>query len=234
MKNIPFLLIFCSLFCSCTHEKVRIRPEKRVMISGRITQDNLPTIPVATFGAFEGYVNSNSSHKLGFSKTSTFGDFNFISLDTQNSDLAVSINPEFEDYYNEDYATLHFVDLVDDHGTHITLGNIDLPLKKEFTISVENISGTQNELRYDITFEAQELYYLILNRTVSEEVPENYQLRNSRTISGNHSIGEEISSEEIFTVEGSEIIFSYTLGQEEIREIRIPVNSQISSYVFEY
>lgn len=234
MKNIPFLILFCSLFYSCIPEKVRIRPEKRIIISGKVLLEDPAPIPVATFGAFEGYVNSYPSHKLGFSKTSASGDFDFISLDTQNSDLAVSINPEFEDYYNEDYATLHFVDVVDDHGTYITLGDIILPLKKEFSIFVENTSGTHRELRYNINFKNRELYYLIINRTISDEVPENYQSRNSRTISGNHSLTEGISPEVIFTVEGSEITFSYTLGEEEHQEILIPVTSQTSSYVFEY
>lgn len=203
-------------------------------ISGKVLLDIPATIPVATFGAFEGYVNSYSSRKLGFSNTSASGDFSFISLDTRNSDLVVSINPEFEENYNYNYATIHFVDLVDDHGTFISLGNIDLPLKKGFNISVENISGTPNELRYTISSQSQEQYYHIINRTVSDDIPENYRLRNSQIISGINSITNGISSEEIFTVEGSEIIFSYTIGEEENREVRIPVTSQTSSYVFEY
>src|SRR5690606_11759308 len=188
MRNIFILIFFCSLFYSCIPEKVRIKPEKRILISGKILIDNPTSFPVATFGAIDGNVNSSPYHKLGFSKTSLSGDFNFISLDTRNSDLAVIINPEYEEGYREDYAILNFVDLSDYHGTHIDLRNINLPLKKEFSVSFENTSGTTRELRYNINFQDQKLYYLIINGNVSDEVPENYQLRNTRTISGSHSI----------------------------------------------
>lgn len=234
MKNIFILILFCSLFYSCIPEKVRIQPEKRVLISGKILFDNPTSIPVATFGAIDGNVNSSPYHKLGFSKTSLSGGFSFISLDTRNSDLAVIINPEYEEGYREDYAILNFVDLSDYHGTHIDLRNINLPLKKEFSVSFENTSGTTEELRYNINFQDQKLYYLIINGNVSDEVPENYQLRNTRTISGSHSILDGITSERIFTVESSDIKISYRLGDNDPREILIPVTSQTSYYVFEY
>ena len=234
MKNIFILFILCSSFYSCIPEKVRINPDKRVLISGKILFDNPTSIPVATFGAIDGNVNSSPYHKLGFSKTSLSGNINFISLDTRNGDLAVIINPEYEEGYREDYAILNFIDLADDHAVHIDLGNINLPLKKEFTISFENTSGTTNELRYNINYQNQKLYYLIIDGNVSGEVPENYQLRNSRAILGSHSISDGITSVKLFTVEDSEITIAYTLGIEDPREILIPVTSQTSSHVFEY
>jgi len=234
MKNIFILILFCSLFYSCIPEKVRIKPEKRILISGKILFDNPTSIPVATFGAIDGNVNSSPYHKLGFSKTSLSGDFNFISLDTRNSDLAVIINPEYEEGYNEDYAILNFVDLAEYHKTHIDIRNIRLPLKKEFRISFENTSGTTKELRYNINFQNQKLYFLLVNGNLSDEVPENNQFRNTRTNSGSHSILNGTTSERIFTVEGSEITISYRLGDDDPREILIPVTSQTSYYVFEY
>ena len=234
MKNIFSLIFFCSLFFGCIPEKVRIRPEKRILISGKILTVNPISIPVATFGAIDGYVNSSPYNKLGFSKTSLSGDFNFISLDTRNSNLAVIINPEYEEGYNEDYAILNFVDLADYHETHIDIRNVNLPLKKEFRISFENTSGTTKELRYNINFQNQKLYYLLVNGNLSDEVPENNQFRNTRTISRSHSILDGITSERIFTVEGSEITISYRLEDDDPQEILIPVTSQTSNYVFEY
>lgn len=44
-----------------------------------------------------------------------------MSLDTYNSDLSVSINPENERFYNEEFASLHYMDQEDDHGTFLKI-----------------------------------------------------------------------------------------------------------------
>lgn len=238
MKRILLLFLISFLFFSCFHEKVRIRPEKRVAITGRVVDGEdrgLPGIPVVSSGALGGYVSGSPYQILGLSRTTASGYINFVSLDTYNSDLSVSINPENEKYYNEDFASLHFVDQEDDHGTFLTLDNVILPKKIDFNFSILNTSGAQGEISFSITFSQQELYYQIINRNITGEAPENYNFRNYQTLRGTHNLNSGNLSEVIRTLEGTELIFTYTLpGEEESREIIIPVTPQTNNYVFEY
>lgn len=235
MRSMLCLFFIAISLYSCTSEKVRVRPEKRVAISGTVFNGNQPmvNIPVVTYGAFGEFVFDNPLHRLGLGRTNSFGDFNFISLDTYNSNLSISVNPTFHEHYNDHYATLYFVDLEDNHGTFVTLNEIALPQKVIYTVRLQNTSNTQERLFYTLTYKNQELYYLITRRAVNEN-DNYYHSRNNRTLTNSWNVAEETREEILFTVEGSEIIFNYILGENEPVEIIIPVTMQENLYVFEF
>lgn len=238
MKRSIQLLLIAFFFFSCTPEKVRIRPEKRISVTGKVrdvTSSSLAGIPVVSSGALGGYVSGSPYQVLGGGRTNTSGDFDFVSLDTYNSDFTVSINAENREFYKEAYASVHYVDQEDNHGSLLNLGNVVLPKKVDFTFSVENTSATQGELTLSVRFSGQVLYYKLMNGGITNEVPENYTLENIRTLHHIHYLNSGTFTQSIPTLEGTAIIISYVLpGEEEFRELVIPVTSQSNTYVFEY
>ena len=234
MKQLLIFLILSLLIFSCVPDRVRIRSEKRVSVTGKVVSVNnggIQGIPVISSGALGGNVSGSPYQILGMGRTSDSGDFNFVSLDTYNSDFSVSINAENEEFHNEDYASIHYVDQEDDHGIFLTLGRVVLPKKIDFHFSVENVSDTQEEVFFTITYSKQGLYYQIVGGRVTEEVPDNYYFQNFQTL--RHNLNSGNFTEVIPTLEGTELIFTYTRGEEEPREIIITVTPETDGYVFE-
>lgn len=238
MKKWLFLLQICFFITSCTPVDVSIRPGKRIEVSGKIlpvnSSDALPTIPVATFGILGEEFIATDDHKLGFGVTLTSGNFNFTSLDIRNGKFALSLNPVSEEGYNENYATYHFIGAEYGPGTAVAVGNIELPRLHLLEFKVRNTSATQETLRYNLVYNNKQQFYLLDETGVRLEVPENYQGRNDSRSAGVHHSSEEILVIPLETIEGSELILSYSLGDNESQELRIPISSQMIDYVFEY
>ncbi|MCM4159172.1 hypothetical protein DHB64_04585 [Antarcticibacterium sp. W02-3] len=220
---------------SCIPEKVRIISDKRISIEGKVLNTNLPIggVPVVSFGVSGTYVNSHPSHILGYGRTSASGEFSFISLDSRNMKLSISVNPPYEELYNDNFATLHFLYPEGERPATIRLEEIDLPKKVNFTVRLENTSGTPEELTYTLDFRNPESTYLL------EQSPENEEeaalnLRNFGSKGGTHNLSDGIKEEVLLTLEDSEIIFKYILGEREPQEISIPVTPQVNAYSFEY
>jgi hypothetical protein len=235
MKRILYFLIIAITFYSCIPEKVRIISDKRISIQGKVLIANQPVggIPVVSFGVSRNYVNASPSHKLGHGRTLASGDFSFISLDSRNMDISISINPPFEENYNDNYATLHFLHPEGDRPTIITLEEINLPERVNFILKLENTSGTQGELSYTLDFKNPDNTYL-LEESPGNEEEEPYHYQNYGRKGGTHNLSDGIKEEVLLTVEASEIIFKYTLGDNDLQEISIPVAPQENMYVFEY
>lgn len=235
MKRILCILLITISFYSCIPEKVRIISDKRISIEGKVLVADEPVggIPVVSFGVSRNYVDATPSHKLGFGRTLASGDFSFISLDSRNLDLSISINPPYEEIYNENYATLHYLYPEGDRPTHIMLEEINLPKKVNFTVKLENTSGTREELSYTLDFKNPENIYLLEESSGNGE-EEPYHYRNYDRKGGTHNFSDGIKEEVLHTVEASEIIFKYTLGDNDPQEISIPVTSQENMYAFEY
>lgn len=237
MKNFPPLIAVLFLFLGCTPEEVRVKPEKRILISGKVLDKDMnpiSNIPVATFGVLREttFRNADLQRRLGYHKTTVSGDFSFTSLDVENGHIAVTANSAFDNLYNVNYATAHFEDGEETRGSKITLGRIILPAKIDFTVTIKNASGTPAQLTYVITYKDDELYYQIMpNGQPHLELLD----RDSPTaIGGNHTASEGTTKEVISTLDNSEIIFKYSFGEGESNEIIIPVTSQNNEYVFEY
>lgn len=235
MRNFLCLLLIVTAIYGCFPEKVRIIADKRISVTGKILNAIQPVlnVPVVAYGVFRNYVDEQPPHRLGFGKTSSSGNFNFISLDTRNGDLSVSINPSRENSFIDEYATLHFLDLEGDRDTFLHLGDVRLPKKVNFIIEIQNSSGTQEELRYSFTYKNRELYYLIDEGSLVED-EEYYSVMNYRRGGDTHPPGEENREEVLHTVEDSEILFTYRVGEENAREISISVTNSVNNYLFEY
>lgn len=235
MKRILCILLITISFYSCIPEKVRIISDKRISIEGKVLIAHQPVggIPVVSFGVSRNYVDASPSHKLGYGRTLASGNFSFISLDTRNMDISISVNPPYEDNYNDNYATLHFLYPEGEHSTHISLEEINLPKKVNFTVKLENTSGTREELSYTLDFRNPENTYLLEESSGNEE-EETYHYLNYGRKGGTHNLSDGIKEEVLFTVDPSEIIFKYTLGENEPQEISISVTPQENMYVFEY
>lgn len=238
MKKWLFLLQICFFITSCTPVDVSVRPGKRIEVSGKLLQVNssdvIPNIPVATFGVLGEEFIATDDHKLGFGLTLTSGDFRFTSLDIRNGKFALSLNPASEEGYNENYATYHFIGGEFGPGTAVAVGNIELPQVRLLDFKIRNTSGTQDNLRYNLVYRNPQQFYLLDETGVSLEVPENYQGRNYSHSVGIHNSSNVFLVIPVETIEGSELILTYALGENESQELRIPVSPQIIDYVFEY
>lgn len=148
-------------------------------------------------------------------------------------DLSISVNPPFEENYNDNYATLHYLYPEGERPTHISLEQITLPKKVNFTVKLENTSGIREELSYTLDFKNPENTYL-LEESPGNQEEESYHYRNYGRKGGTHNFSDGIKEEVLLTVEASEIIFKYTLGDNDSQEISIPVTSQENMYAFEY
>lgn len=141
MNRILCILLITISFYSCIPEKVRIISDKRISIKGKVLIANQPVgaIPVVSFGVSRNYVDASPSHKLGYGRTLASGDFSFISLDSRNMELLISFNPPYEETYNDNYATLHYLYPEGERPTHISLEQINLPKKVNFTVMLKKI-----------------------------------------------------------------------------------------------
>jgi hypothetical protein len=235
MKRVLCILLIAISFYSCIPEKVRIVSEKRILIEGKVLIANQPVggIPVVSFGVSRNYIDASPSHKLGYGRTLASGDFSFISLDSRNLDISISVNPPYEENYNDNYGTLHYLYPEGERPTHISLEQINLPKKVNFTVKLENISGTREELSYTLDFKNPENTYPFEQSPGNEE-EEPYHYMNYGRKGGTHDLSDGIKEEVLPTVEGSEIKFIYALGDNDPQEISIPVTSQENLYAFEY
>lgn len=229
-KILPLLLLAIFLLYSC--EEVLIEENRRIEVNGRlISPGNEPVsgIQIITAGVFERRMTSNTDKILGAGRSASDGTFNYISLDTYSHDLMFAVNPV---EYGEDqnYASMYFYDPSGDHSRQYDLGNLELAEKLEFRLNIANTSQSEDTLRYSVDYRRPIRHFLYDNGTFIED----------GNGSGNFiSIREYLPDSEplsltFSTLEGSDFIFSYSIGEEPVEEITIPVSNQNDSYDFEY
>lgn len=88
-------------------------------------------------------------------------------------------------------------------------------------------------MRYTLDFKNPENTYLLEESSGNEE-EEPYHYMNYGRKGGTHDLSDGIKEEVLPTVDASEIIFKYTLGENDPQEISIPVTHQENMYAFEY
>lgn len=164
-KFLPILIVF---LYGCVHEEVRIRPDKRVTVSGMITTEDsfLNNIPVISYGCLEQFNTVDDYSRLGHGNTSDTGNFKFTSLDSYNSFFTLAINPQEAQNYNSDYTSVYLMDTLDRHGTYLNFERIIL--KKKFPVTLELTESQSSLISYRIAITPAIETFLIQNRIFGE------------------------------------------------------------------
>lgn len=235
IRKVSIIIIVFSLL-GCFREKVRIRKGIRVTVSGSVVDQQdvaLENIPVRTFGNLDTFYirEISKSNLFGEIETDKAGEFKFVSLDNKNSFFTVAINPQESKFYNPDYNSVYLMDTIDDHGTYISLN--DLNLKNTTPVSLQLIN-TQvgSEIFYEIDTESSTELFLIQDHTAGEPlILENFELENELKGRLNDENSEKLI---VFSyVEGSEIKIKYRIDEGEIQETVLNPGSE-STIRFEF
>ncbi len=225
-QNLIKLLLLTILvsLTGCLGDDVDIENNRRLLIKGKITdtQGNaLPNISVIT---------SSFGDALGETKTDAVGNFRLVSLDEQFDplDIFINVNDFYNPNINEDYGSRRYLSPEHTNRVLYELGTIVLGKIASLNISLNNIAGDENTLSYEVKFTPSvcELPLNVLNP------PDNCNLAESS--SGNLTSSSENQIVPIYSVQGSNVIFEYSLNGGSLQTIEIPLTNEDNNYVFEY
>lgn len=229
MKAKVFLLLLPCLLFSCSDE-IQVEDNRRLFVSGSIAGNEPAGISIVSTGTFDLMSNDNNPDKiLGSGKSDQNGKFNFVSLDTYTHDILISVNSETLNDYKDNLGSYYFYDDSGKHQLSYNLGEIDLPQKIIFEFNVRNISGTTDTLYYTFDYE-KPVKYFVKSAAGFEDIEENISYRQAYEMLPLS----EPRAHQFNVAGGSDLKFSYTFGDQEGEEITIPVNSETTSYDFEY
>ncbi len=218
------LLLSISLTVSCIGDDVDIENNRRLLIKGKITdlQGNaLPNIPVIT---------SSFGDALGQTTTDASGNFSLVSLDEQFDPLDIFINVDifFNQQINDNYSSRAYYSPQHVNRVLYDLGTIILGKDAALTVNINNNPGDQNTLSYEVLFTPADC---VLPLNVIDP-PDNCNL--SESLSGALSPSSENQIIPLNSIQGSNVIFKYSVNAGPLQTIEIPLTNEDNTYVFEY
>ncbi len=227
MKNSILLLLSVLLLSSCS--KVRIENCTRLQVKGKVVSDAaVDDVDISVRAGDYSDMSSvpGNAGLLGEGKTDENGNFDFTSLLASDRMVVIEINESLSDS-NELSSAIFFND--QEQKELYNLGEVNLPKRIQFNLSVENTSGTSDTLIYNFSFQGARKFYIWEGSDYVEyDEGSNYI-----------SIYRQIPSDTIRrlrfnTRANTTIEFIYNLGENPQQKIEIPVNSDNTSYEFEY
>ncbi len=218
------LLLTVLATVSCIGDDVDIENNRRLLIKGKITdtQGNaLPNISVIT---------SALGDALGQTSTDASGNFSLVSLDEQFDPLDIFIN--VDNFYNQEinhtYSSRAYYS--PQHGDRVLydMGTIVLGKRAKLNLNLNNNTSDQNTVSYELLFTPSDCE-LPLNVI---DPPDNCNL--SESSSGTLSPSSQNEIIPIYSIQGSNVIFKYSINAGPIQTIEIPLTNEDNTYVFEY
>ncbi len=218
------LLLTVLTAAGCLGDDVDIESNRRLLVKGKVTdaQGNaLPNIIVVT---------SAFGDPLGQTATDVEGNFRLVSLDEQFDPLDILIN--VDDYYNQQinftYSSRAYYSSEHTNRVLYEMGTIVLEKRAILDLNLTNITGDQNTVTYEIQFTPSncELPLNVVNP------PNDCNLSGSFT--GALSPSSENQVIPIYSIQGSNVIFEYSLNAGPTQTIQIPLTNEANTYVFEY
>ncbi|PTX45084.1 hypothetical protein C8P64_1074 [Christiangramia gaetbulicola] len=228
MKKLILLAFIISLV-GC--DEVLIEQNRRIQIKGNLNSpegDPIGGIHIISAGTYENYLGTNSDKILGRDVSAANGNFDFISLDTYSHDLIMAINAEEIDH-DSVYSSLYFFDPRGEHAESYDLGELQLAKKVSFQFNIERTSQSQDTLRYVLNFQKPVKRFIYENGTFTEQ-PDNDNFISIRR----HMPESEPLALALPIMVGTELVFSYSLGDDPLQRITIPISAENTSYDFEY
>ena len=227
-KSIFFIFLFTLFSC----DEVLIEENSRIQIKGTLTSpdnDVVTGVNVISAGTYENWVSSNTDKILGRDISDENGYFDFISLDTYSHDLLLAVNPENIDH-NSEYSSLYFFDPTGDHAKFYDLGDLQLAKKLEYQFNIERTSQTGDTLRYVLEYKKPVKRFEFENGNFTEREASDGNFITIRE----HRPESEPVTHTLSIMEATELVFLYSLGDDPLQEIILPVSVENNSYDFEY
>lgn len=230
MKKLILIFGVISLISGC--ERVRIEPDKRIEIAGKLVDVNgegIPGISVFALGFGNSIQSGGTNNILGKAETNASGNFNFVSLDSYNRDFGIAVNPPvFEDAVAR--TSYYYTDGNDEHQTEYLLDPISLPKRIDFNLHIENTSGTQDTLIFSIRHEPVKHFFEYQNGAFNRVE----SLEDNLITLREHRPDSEPGNIQFSAPVGTEIKLIYNLGESPVEEVVIPVTPETTSYELEY
>ncbi len=225
------LILLTFLFSLVSCEEVLIEENSRIQVKGTLSSpqnSSVSGIHIFSAGTFENTLGPNTDKILGRTVSAENGSFDFISLDTYSHDLLFAVNPEGIDH-NAEYSSLYFFDPRGEHAQLYDLGELELANKVEFNLNIERTSQSQDTLRYVLDYQKPVKRFIYENGNFTE------QPDNDNFISIRRHLPESEALTLNFPIMGAtELIFSYSLGDDPLQQVTIPISTENTSYDFEY
>lgn len=225
------LILLAFLFSLVSCEEVLIEENSRIQVKGTLNSlenSSVSGIHVFSAGTFESSLGPDTDKILGRTVSAENGNFNFISLDTYSHDLLLAVNPEGIDH-NPEYSSLYYFDPSGEHDKLYDLGELQLAKKVEFKLNIERTSQSQDTLRYVLDYQKPVKRFIYENGNFTEQ-PDNDNFISIRR----HLPESEPLTYTLPIMEATELVFSYSLGNDPLQQVTIPISTENTSYDFEY
>lgn len=231
MRNSTILLAFITAFLlqACYD----IDDNRRILVSGRIVDDignALGQIPVETRG---------NGNLLGTSVSDDQGNFSFTSLESNARDFTILLNPESAGdtlytsiiYRNNPQASSDEpIEAVREQNLY-DLGTVQLRQFAFLGLEIRRSTNASDTLYFNLQ----------TTETFCEQFYTNDQLDSERANCFEQSIksGDLLPEEQrlrasVRSVKRDTAVFRYRLNDQELQEVKIPINQYNTSYVFEF
>lgn len=216
---LTFLLCVFGIF-GCTTE---VLDNERILIEGRVVDVNgngLENINVKA---------ETAPFLLGEGITDTNGNFSFTSLKTNRNKIIISINLK----NNQIETPLNSI-VFEYRGLEIQrnyeLGDIMLRDTSILDFKIEKTSTTENTLKWQLVFKSGSC-----ERNFSDDNIPDQNLCYEENLFATQNNSERPDFEQQFlTLKNTEAIFTYSIDQGAEQTVIIPINEELTNYVFEY
>ena len=218
------LLLTVLTTVSCLGDDVDIENNRRLLVKGKITDTQGNALTNI------GVVTSAFGDALGQTTTDAAGNFRLVSLDEQFDPLDIFIN--VDNFYNQEinhtYSSRAYYSPQHVDRVLYDLGTIVLGKRATLNFNLSNNTGDQNTMSYELLFTPSdcELPLNVINP------PDNCNL--SESFSGALSPSSENQIIPVNSIQGSNVIFKYSLNSGPLQTIEIPLTNEDNTYVFEY
>lgn len=218
------LLLTVLTAASCLGDDVDIENNRRLLVKGKVTdtQGNALQNIIVVTSAF--------GDALGQTTTDAAGNFRLVSLDEQFDPLDIFIN--VDNFYNQqinyDYSSQAYFSPEHTNRVLYEMGTIVLGKRATLDLNLNNNAGDQNTITYEVLYTPSdcELPLNVINPSDNCNLSENY--------SGALSPSSENQVIPIYSIQGSNVIFKYSLNAGPTQTIEIPLTNEDNTYVFEY
>lgn len=218
------LIFSILLLATSSCEKLEITNNQRLLVKGRIVDQNgnaLPNITIKTEAV---------NRILAKTRSDANGNFEFTSLNANNDPLHVLANIASNfDFQNEnpDFASKVFTSEGANQSVLLDLGSVILNDLGSFSLYLKNLSGDENSVEYTLSYTSK-VCRLSLNGNLNESCELNQR---ENGFANPTSESRTLNLESIL---GSIAIFEYSLNGGPTQTIEIPVTNPPTNYVFEY
>jgi len=206
-----------------------------VQVRGNIVDVNnepIPDIIIETGGSFGIMETINDSNRLGDGLSDSSGLFNFISLDTRNSNFNIAINSIDQASHNTAYESVFLIDTTNAFGSFLNFEDaVILRPKLQVELNLSKASAGSEQIDYQIRYVPSGRRFLIEGGQISNQI---------ENINGNGHFNSSLSTSRpertllLDLIEGSTILINYVIDGGTAQDSILTPSRTQNSYSIEF